>query len=91
MPMQTQKNIQEQAISVIQSADSKDSQTSLSTAMVEKVSCRKAIIVLNNSGIQNIAIADYLNCSTSTVYRWIQFNAKVDSLADRLRSGRKAI
>jgi len=88
--MQTQKNIQEQSVYAIQSTDSDASQTSLSTAMIEKVSCRKAIIVLNNSGIKNIAIADYLNCSTATVCRWIQLNAKVDCLADRCRSGRNA-
>ena len=90
--MHTQKNIQEQAIYATQSMDRNASQiSSLSAAMIEKVSCRKAIIVLNNLGIKNIAIADYLNCSIFTIYRWIQFNAKIDSLDDRLRSGRKAI
>ena len=89
-PMQTQKNIQEQAIYATQSTDRNASQiSSLSAAMIEKVSCRKAIIVLNNLGIKNIAISDYLNCSISTVYRWIQF--RIDYLADRLRSGKKAI
>lgn len=62
--MQTQKDIQEQAIYATESMDRNASQiSSLSAAMVEKMSCRKAIIVLNNLGIKNIAIADYLNCS----------------------------
>jgi len=58
--MQTQKNIQEQAIYATQSTDRNASQiSSLSAAMIEKISCRKAIIVLNNLGIKNIAISDY--------------------------------
>jgi transposase len=89
--MQTQNNIQQQAVYAIQSVDSNASQASLSAAMIEKVSCRKAIIVLNNSGINNTAIADFVNCSTSTVRRWSQFNTKTDYLNDRPRSGRKAI
>jgi len=89
--MQTQKSIQEQVFNVCQSDASNTSQQSLSTAMIEKVSCRKAIIVLSNSGVNNLAISELLNCSVFTVRRWIHFNIKTDSLIDCPRSGRKAI
>ena len=90
-PMHTQKNIQEQAIYATEAAGRTASKVSLSPAMIEKVSCRKAIIVLNNSGINITAIANFVNCSTFTVRRWIQRNIETDDLSDYPRSGRKAI
>jgi len=88
--MQTQENTQEQAAYATQVAAGNTAQC-LSAAMVEKVSCRKATIILSDSGISNTAIADFLNCSTPTVRRWIHFSAEIDYLTDRPRSGRKVI
>ncbi len=88
--MQTQKNFKEQAKYAAQVAGESASQVSLSPAMTEKVSCRKAIIVLHNSGVNITAIANFVNCSKFTVHRWIQRDIE-NKLLDHPRSGRKAI
>jgi len=88
--MRTQENAREQAAYATR-AVAGDTARCLSAAMVEKVSCRKATIVLSNSGIGNTAIAGFLNCSAPTVRRWIRSNSEIGYLIDGPRSGRKAI
>lgn len=63
----------------------------LSTKMLEKISRRKAIIVLTNSGFSVNAIAFFMECSKYTVHRWIRRHTETDDLSDYHRFGRPAI
>jgi transposase len=55
--------------------------------MSEKVSCRKAIIVFNESGLAKITIAQIMNCSFSTVHRWTLRYSETGVLDDHPRTG----
>lgn len=88
-PMQTQTKILEQKICTTQIINGNTS-LNLSPAMVEKVSCRKAMIVMKELGISITGIANFLNCSRFTVYRWIKRHKKTGFL-DLPRSGGEVI
>lgn len=62
--------------------------TVLSAAMSERISCRQAIVALNQSGVEASATACLLNCSVDVVYFWLHRHTETNDLNDRPRSGR---
>jgi transposase len=62
--------------------------TRLSKSKPDKLARRNAISVLANAGIENLAIANLLDCSVDTVYYWRERQIKAEDLNDLPRSGR---